>query len=60
MTQTQKAKAIGMQPSHYSRTLKRMKTKSFLTANDKKVLDVEKLEVVVKRKGGMKMKPQGY
>ena len=51
MTQTEKAKQIGMQPSHYSRTLKRLKSKSFLTANDKKVLDSEGLEVVVKNKG---------
>ena len=50
MTQTEKAKQIGMQPSHYSRTLKRLKSKSFLTANDKKVAESEEIIIPVLHK----------
>ena len=44
MNQTEKGAKIGITQQQYSNQLIRLKTKSFLTDNDKKVLSSEKID----------------
>lgn len=50
MKQSEKAKSVGMTQGHYSRQVKRLLNKDFLTDRDKQVMVLEGLEVEVKKK----------
>lgn len=49
MNQSEKAKSVGMTQGHYSRQVKRILNKEFLTNRDKQVMKLEGLEVKIKK-----------